>query len=92
MDIADIRFLDVDKLWIKHHVKPREVYQVFDHDPRIFFDEKGDVSGEDVYAALGQTFGGRYLVVFFIYKKNQVALVTSARDMAGKERRRYGKK
>lgn len=56
------------------------------------FVEKGDVSEEDVYLALGQTESGRYLSVFFIYKKNKDALVISARDMAKKERRRYAQK
>lgn len=35
---------------------------------------------------------GRYLVVFFIYKLNRVALVISAREMDDKERKRYGRK
>ncbi len=92
MDIVDIKILDEEKLEVKHHVKPREVFEVFFGAPRIFFDERGDIEGEDVYAALGQTWAGRYLVVFFIYKKNQIALVTSAREMTLKEKRRYGKK
>jgi len=56
------------------------------------FVEKGDVAGENVYLALGQTESGRYLSVFFIYKKNKEALVLSARDMARKERRYYAKR
>lgn len=92
MDIADIQILDEEKLEVKHRVRPREVFEIFYGDPRIFFDEKGDVEGEDVYAALGQTWSGRYLTVFFIHKRDQVALVTSAREMTLKERRRYGKK
>ncbi len=92
MDISDIKILDEEKLEVKHHVTPREVFEVFYGDPRIFFDEKGDLAGEDVYAALGQTWAGRYLVVFFIYKKDQIALVVSAREMTAKEKRRYGKK
>ena len=42
--------------------------------------------------ALGQTDAGRYLAVLFIYKKTKEALVLSARDMADKERKLYGKK
>lgn len=45
--------------------------------------------GEDVYAALGQTEAGRYLIVFFIVKARHHALVLSARDMTQSERRRY---
>jgi uncharacterized protein len=80
------------KLEVKHDVKSREVFEVLSGDPRIYFDEKGDVEGEDIYAALGRTWTGRYLIVFFIYRKNQVALVTSAREMTRNERRRYGRK
>jgi hypothetical protein len=37
--------------------------------PRIRFVEKGYSTDEDIYAAFGRTYGGRYLVVFFIYKQ-----------------------
>ena len=52
----------------------------------------GDRKGEDVYLALGQTDAGRYLAVLFIHKSSREALILSARDMAAKERRQYGKK
>jgi len=51
--------------------------------------EKGFVKGENVYAALGRTYSGRYLVVFFVYKRSGQALIVSARDMTASERRRY---
>jgi uncharacterized DUF497 family protein len=54
--------------------------------------EKGERRGENVYAALGQSDAGRYLAVLFIYKKTREALILSARDMAAKERKQYGKK
>jgi uncharacterized DUF497 family protein len=54
--------------------------------------EKGDRRGEDVYLALGQTDAGRYLTVLFIYKFSSQALILSARDMAKKERKLYGRK
>jgi uncharacterized DUF497 family protein len=60
--------------------------------PKIRFVEKGGRKGEDVYMALGQTDAGRYLAVLFIYKKTKEALIMSARDMANKERKQYGKK
>jgi uncharacterized DUF497 family protein len=78
-----------EKLIVKHHVSPEEAEQVFFNDPRYQFVEKGHRQSEDVYAALGQTDTGRYLVVFFIHKPNNAALVLSARDMVGQERRRY---
>jgi uncharacterized DUF497 family protein len=42
--------------------------------------------------ALGQTDAGRYVTVLFIYKTTAEALILSARDMADKERRQYGRK
>jgi len=68
-----------------------EVEEIFDGSPRYRFIETGDVEGENVYAALGQTEEGRYLTVYFVHKKTDAALVISARDMTRKERRTYGK-
>ena len=42
-----------------------------------------------MYAALGETKDGRYLIVFFIYKKDGRAIILSARDMTPAERKRY---
>ncbi len=61
-------------------------------DPKIRFVEKGERKGEDVYPALGRTEAGRYLTVLFIGKRGGEALILSARDMARKEKRIYGKK
>lgn len=82
----------IDKLAFKHKVTTDEVEEVFDNKPKIRFMEKGDVKDEDVYAALGQTEGGRYLFVMFIYKKSHEALILTARDMHRKERRLYERK
>ena len=82
----------VEKLASKHHVEHDEVEQVLNSQPKIRFVEKGERKGEDVYAALGRTDAGRYLSVLFIYKLSREALILSARDMARKERRIYGKK
>lgn len=82
----------VDKLASKHHVEPDEVEEVFDNKPKIRFVEKGERKGENVYMALGRTDAGRYMSVLFIYKKTKEVLILSARDMAAKERRQYGKK
>lgn len=82
----------VDKLVSKHQVETYEVEEVLNGKPRVRFVEKGDREGEDVYLALGQTDSGRYLAVLYIYKQTREALILSARDMATKERRQYGKK
>lgn len=59
---------------------------------RFRFVEKGDRKGENVYMALGRSEAGRYLAVLFIYKTTKEALILSARDMAKKERKMYGRK
>jgi uncharacterized DUF497 family protein len=80
-----------EKIESKHSVACREARQVLLNTPRMRFAEKGHTSGEDVYAAFGQTFGGRYLSVFFIYKPAvKTAVIISARDMSDKERKAYG--
>lgn len=82
-----------DKLQSKHGVTVREVRQVLLNEPRVRFAEKGHQPGNDVYVAFGQTFGGRFLAVFFIYDTDTAtAVVISARDMSGKERKAYGHK
>ena len=94
MKIKDLIFPSyvLDKLIWKHHVSEREVRQIFRNKPMIRFLEKGRVGAENLYVALGQTDSGRYLSVFFIYKRNQKALIISARDMDAKERKLYGRK
>jgi len=79
----------IEKLEQKHHVQQYEVREVFARQPKFRFVEKGHVSGEDVYAALGQTNTGRYLIVFFVYKKERQALILSARNMTTAERRKH---
>lgn len=83
----------LDKLEWKHRVSEEEVHEALRHrNLKILFDERGKMEDEDVYLALGRAKSGRYLSVFFVYKKSRDAIVISARDMAAKERRLYGKK
>lgn len=81
MEISDIVWLDVfvEKLWKKHKVTMEEVGDVFDNQPVFYFAEKGKFRNEHVYSAWGRTDAGRYLIL-------------SARDMDGKERRKYERK
>jgi len=79
----------VAKLRHKHKVEIEEVEQALKNRKRIRKVKRGNVRGEDIYLALGQTEVGRHLSIFFIYKKSQDAIVISARDMDGKERREY---
>jgi len=82
----------LEKLAIKHGVTQDEAEEVFFNRPRYRFVESGHRRGEDVYSASGQTDAGRYLIVFFIHKPDNTALILSARDMDQKERRRYERK
>jgi uncharacterized protein len=82
----------VEKIQQKHNVSPLEVREVFAPGPRFRFVEKGHRPGENVYSAAGQTEAGRYLIVFFVHKEDQRALVLSARDMTRAERRNHERK
>lgn len=92
MHIDDFIWLPdiAEKLAVKHNVTQDEAEEVFFNQPRFRFVEKGHRRGEDVYAALGQTDSGRYLIIFFLRKPNRLALILSARDMDRKERRKHG--
>ena len=81
----------VDKILLKHNVTTDEVEEIFNRSPRYRFIETGDVQDENLYAALGQTKDGRYLIVFFVRKTTGEVLIVSARDMTKKERKDYAK-
>lgn len=82
----------VEKLSVRHQMAIEEAEEVFFDRPRYRFAESGHTPGEDVYSASGQTDAGRYLIVFFIHKPANTALILSARDMDSQERRRYERK
>lgn len=94
MRIEEVIWLDaiVDKLAVKHGVEIEEVEEVLNNKPQFRHIEKGKRGGEDVYMASGQTDGGRYLTILFIYKPSSDALILSAREMSGWERKRYERK
>jgi uncharacterized DUF497 family protein len=94
MFIADFIWLPeiVEKVGIKHRVGPDEVEEIFFNKPKYRFLESGFRAGEDVYMASGQSDAGRYLIVFFIHKRDNRALIISARDMDATERKRYERK
>ena len=91
MRISGIIWLDdiVEKLEEKHHVLQSEVRETLMNRPQFRRVEKGHRPGEHVYSAAGQTDAGRYLPVFFVYKREGQALILSARDMTHAERREY---
>lgn len=81
----------VEKFASKHGVKVTEVEEILDSNPHLRKVGRGRTRGEDIYAALGQTRGGRYLIIFFIRKLSGCALPISARDMDSGERNYYAK-
>jgi len=82
----------IEKLAVKHRVSQDEVEEVFFNRPRYRLVESGYRVSEDVYVASGQTDAGRYMLVFFIHKPDNTALILSARDMDPRERRQYERK
>jgi uncharacterized protein len=91
MRVSDIIWLPqiIDKLDWKHQVSPSEIEEILFGKPVFRKAQKGHVPGEDVYAALGQTEVGRYLIVYFVYKATREALILSAREMEANERNAY---
>jgi len=81
----------VDKLAWKHDITASEVEEALNAAEHFRFIEKGDVEGEPLYAAIGRTNAGRFLLVFFVRKTSGEALIISARDATKKERKLYGK-
>lgn len=94
MRIVGIIWLEniVNKIDVKHNVHKNEVLAVLSSKPYFLFVEKGFRKGENVYSAMGITQTGRYLIVFFVYKRNRDALIISARNMTSKERKKYEKR
>jgi uncharacterized DUF497 family protein len=93
MIVRDIIWTDslAEKILTKHHVGIEEVEWVLEHKPVVRYLERGHVKGEDLYAALGRTAAGRYLIVFFVLKKGARVLPISARDMEHNEKKRYAR-
>ena len=91
MRIRGIIWLDrtVEKLLEKHGLESFEVREVLRNSPWFRLVEKGHRRGENVYSAFGQTDSGRYVIVFFVYKRDGRALILSAREMSNTERKTY---
>lgn len=92
MKVIGFIWLDeiLEKLDQKHNVQPHEVIEVFANRPVFRYVEKGHRLGENVYAAGGRTDAGRRLVIYFVNKVDNRALILSARDLSHSERRRFG--
>ena len=93
MKITDIIWKEqfVEKLETKHNVSIYEAEEALYLKPLVHKVSKGRVRGEDIYSAQAQITNGRYLIVFFIRKKYNIALPISAREMTPTERKYYDK-
>ena len=81
------------KLLMKHNVEMYEVEEViFDDAPKFKKVQKGNREGEHKYRILGQTQTGRYLLIIYIHKLDNRALIISARDIDDTERKAYERK
>ncbi len=59
----------------RHGVTPDEAEQVLANDPLEL--ERQDVNGEERFASVGLTNGGRWLVVVTTMRENKVRIVTA---------------
>jgi len=80
----------VEKISFKHQVSINEVEEVLSSHPFVCKVARGQVDDENIYSAYSQIHNGRYLIVFFIKKKGNIALPISARDMDQKSGRILG--
>jgi hypothetical protein len=79
---------NVLKNWKKHGVLASECEQVFFHSPLIAMPDPVHSIEEPRFHALGQTDGGRHLLIVFTVRNNLIRVI-SARDMTRKERQVY---
>lgn len=77
-----------DKNWQKHQVTTDEAEEVFDNEPKFFFENTKHSDKEERPGLLGKTDGGRLLSVVFTVRQNKIRVIM-ARDMSRKERRSY---
>ena len=68
-----------------------EVEEVFKNKPNFRRGPKGNYVEENIFYALGRTDGNRLLFIVFIFKRNNEALIISAREMDNKEKSLYSK-
>ncbi|MBB6146481.1 hypothetical protein HNQ77_004460 [Silvibacterium bohemicum] len=78
------------KNWECHRVASEEAEDVFFHDPMLFRRDSGHSNAEARYQAMGETRGGRLLLVVFTVRKNLIRVI-SARDLNRKEQEAYRK-
>jgi len=87
MKIAGFEWNDGNSqhLALGHGIEPAEAEEVFAGTPLFRKTKRGH------YAAMGPTFGGRYLVLIFDVRARGVARVITGWDMGDSEKRYYSK-
>lgn len=81
----------IEKIRHKHNVTVTEVEDVFKNNPKFRRGPAGNYVKENIYYALGSTDTNRLLFVVFIFKRDNEALIISAREMDSKEKSMYSK-
>ncbi len=81
----------IEKICNKHSVMVSEVEAVFKNKPKFRRGARGNYINENLYYAFGITDKNRLLFIVFIFKRNNEALIISARDMDYKEKSMYFK-
>lgn len=79
---------NVLKNWVKHRVTAAECEQIFFNRPLVVAEDIGHSQAEGRMYALGQTDGGKLLLVVFTFRRNLIRVI-SARGMSKKERKEY---
>lgn len=78
------------KNWQKHRVTPEEAESIFFHEPLLLLTDAEHLSHELRFAAMGETPGGRRLLVIFTLRKKLIRVI-SARDTNRKESEVYSR-
>lgn len=81
----------VVKIQKKHNVTLTEVEEFFQNKPKFRRGPQGNHIKENIYYGFGRSNANRLLFVVFVFKKNNEALILSARDMDNKEKSVYSK-
>ena len=76
------------KSWEKHRVSPFECEQIFFNRPLVAARDEKHSKTENRLYALGHTDAGRRLFVVFTIRGDLIRII-SARDMTGRERKKY---
>jgi uncharacterized DUF497 family protein len=79
----------VEKIQTKHGVEIEEVEEVLLGTPEFRKGGKSRRTDEDLYYALGPTLAGRHLLIVFIRKRGNRALILTAREMSDREKRGF---